>query len=83
MSKNVATAWSGYFSDVARDMNDLIADEGALDGARDFDLERDEVRLLDYDPDAEIRLVAAALYPYSNRSEEELAEDGHRNERRI
>ena len=36
----------------------------AADG-REFDLERDEVRLLDYDPDTEIRLVAAALYPYS------------------
>ena len=46
--------------------------EAAEDVSRDFDLERDEVRLLDYDPDAEIRLVAAALYPYSNRSEEDL-----------
>ena len=65
-------AWSDYFRGIARDMDELVAYEGLLGGARDFDLERDEVRLLDYDPDAEIRLVAAALYPYSNRSEEDL-----------
>ena len=65
-------AWSGYFQNVARDMNEFVADEAALDGGREFDLERDEVRMLDYDPDAEIRLVAAALYPYSNQSEEDL-----------
>ena len=32
----------------------------------------DEVRLLDWDPDAELRIVAAALYPYSQWSEEAL-----------
>ena len=65
-------AWSDYFRDVARDMDEMIECERVLDGAREFDLARDEVRMLDYDPDAEVRLVAAALYPYSNRSEEDL-----------
>ena len=65
-------AWSDYFRNVAKDMNELVGDEGDLEDARGFDLERDEVRLLDYDPDAEIRIIAAALYPYSNRSEEDL-----------
>jgi len=65
-------AWSDYFRDIAQNMNELVEGEGApLDGG-DFDLERDEVEMLDYDPDAEIRLVAAALYPYSNRSEVDL-----------
>ena len=65
-------AWSDYFRDIAQNMNELVEGEGApLDGG-DFDLERDEVTMLDYDPDAEVRLVAAALYSYSNRSEVEL-----------
>ena len=65
-------AWSDYFRSVALDMGELIGDEGEAGDGRDFDLELDEVRMLDYDPDAEIRLVAAVLYPYSNRSEEDL-----------
>ena len=65
-------AWSDYFRNVAQDMDELVGDERDLEDAPEFDLDRDEVRLLDYDPDAEIRIVAAALYPYSNRSEEEL-----------
>ena len=65
-------AWSNYFRNVALDMHELVGHERDLEDAQDFDLELDEVRMLDYDPDAEIRLVAAALYPYSNRSEEDL-----------
>ena len=65
-------AWSDYFRNVAQDMNELVGDEREVEDAWEFDLERDEVRLLDYDPDAEIKVVAAALYPYSNRSEEDL-----------
>ena len=64
--------WSDYFRNVAQDMNELVGDEREVEDAWEFDLERDEVRLLDYDPDAEIKVVAAALYPYSNRSEEDL-----------
>lgn len=70
--ENRGVAWSDYFRNVASDMNEMTDDEREPGDARDFDLERDEVRLLDHDPDAEIKLVAAALYPYSNRSEEEL-----------
>ena len=64
--------WSEYFRNVAHDMAEMVESEHEATDGRDFDLERDEVRLLDHDPGAEIRLVAAALYPYSNRSEEEL-----------
>ncbi len=65
-------AWSEYFRNVAQDMNEMVAGESVSADGREFDLERDEVRMLDYDPDAEIRLVAAVLYPYSNQSEEDL-----------
>ena len=65
-------AWSGYFRNVALEMSEIIKDEREPEDSREFDLERDEVRMLDHDPDAEIKLVAAALYPYSNRSEEDL-----------
>lgn len=65
-------AWSGYFRGVADEMDALAEEEMGTGDAQEFDLDRDEVRLLDWDPDAEIRIVAAALYPYSDRSEEEL-----------
>ena len=65
-------AWSDYFKNVAQNMNEMVESESAPLDASDFDLDRDEVEMLDYDPDAEIRLVAAALYPYSNRSEVDL-----------
>ena len=45
-------------------MSELVESRSESQDAGEFDLERDEVRMLDYDPDAEIRLVAAALYPY-------------------
>ncbi len=31
------------------------------------------MKLLDWDPDAEVKLVTAMLYPYTHLSEEELA----------
>ena len=65
-------AWSEYFRGVADEMGALAGEEMGSDEGRDFDIDRDEVRLLDSDPDAEVRVVAAALYPYSDRSEEEL-----------
>ncbi len=80
-------AWSGYFRRVADEMGALAGeDAGTFDGG-EFDLESDEVRLLDSDPDAEVRIVAAALYPYSDRSEEELLrralEMGEEERRRV
>ncbi len=65
-------AWSGYFQGVADEMDALAEEEMGTGDATEFDLDRDEVRLLDWDPDAEVRIVAAALYPYSDRSEEDL-----------
>ena len=42
---------------------------------REFDLDRDEVRLLDWDPDAEIRIGGCRLIPvFRIDQKEELAE---------
>ena len=70
--ENRGFAWSGYFQSVASDMNALAGEfEDATPNA-EFDIDRDEVQLLEWDHDAEAKIVAAALYPYSHRSEEEL-----------
>ena len=70
--ENRGVAWSGYFQSVASDMNALAGEfEDATPNA-EFDIDRDEVQLLEWDGDAERKIVAAALYPYSYRSEEEL-----------
>ncbi|MDX1450330.1 MAG: FAD-dependent thymidylate synthase, partial [Acidimicrobiia bacterium] len=48
-------AWSSYLAGVARAMNDLASD---IDAAPS---ERPEVTLVDWDPDAELKVAAAAL----------------------
>ena len=65
-------AWSGYFQRIADEMNAIAGEFEAPHGEHEYDVARDEVKLLDWDADAEIRVVAAALYPYSHRSEDEL-----------
>ncbi len=66
-------AWSKYFSEIASEMTsvaDALVPES--DQSAVFEANHDEVRLVDHDPDAEIRVAAAALYPYANVSEEQL-----------
>ena len=65
-------AWSGYFQRIADEMNAIAGEFEAPLDEHEYDGERDEVKLLDWDADAEIRVVAAALYPFSHRSEDEL-----------
>ena len=65
-------AWSEYFRDVARNMNSIANEVPDSDSTKEFDMDRDEVRLVDWDDEAEVRIVAAALYPYSHESEEYL-----------
>ena len=66
-------AWSNYFGKVAGSMDQLASDEFPVaEEAAPVDGSDEEVRLLDWDPDAELRIAAAALYPYSQRSEGEL-----------
>ena len=71
--KDRGEAWSKYFSEVASEMK-LVTDglTPELDPTDAFDINQDEVRLVDHDPDAEIRIAAASLYPYANVSEEQL-----------
>ena len=70
--ENRGVAWSGYFQSVASDMNALAGEFEDVTPNAEFDIDRDEVQLLEWDHDAESKIVAAALYPYSHRSEEEL-----------
>jgi thymidylate synthase ThyX len=58
--------WSAYLSDIGAQMNDIAA---ALE---DEPLDRPEVTLVDWDPEAETKTVAAALYPYSNLPDDQL-----------
>ncbi len=58
--------WSRYLSDVAAEMNELA---GALAVTPE---ERPEVTLVDWDPEAETKTVAAALYPYSELPDDQL-----------
>ena len=65
-------AWSGYFDRIANDMNAIVGEFDGPEDEREFDIERDEVKLLEWDGDAEVKIAAAAMYPYSHRSEDEL-----------
>ncbi len=59
-------AWSSYFSDTAERMNELVS-------ALDIDVtDGPDVTLVDWDPDAEIKVAASALYAYSDLSDEQL-----------
>lgn len=61
-------AWAHYFSDTAAHMKDIAAqiDIEFSDGP--------EVTLEDWDPDAEIKVAASALYAYSDLSDAQLLE---------
>src|SRR5437879_1967765 len=74
--------WSTYFEDTRRETRDvarrLLEREPARAASppmRDAGpVVHDEVRLTDYDPDGEAKLVAAALYAVSSRPDAELLE---------
>jgi thymidylate synthase ThyX len=70
------SAWSTYMSQNESAMSDLA--EAVIGGppAAHARLPRGTgptVKLVDWDPDAEVKLVTAMLYPYTHLSEEELA----------
>ena len=65
-------AWSGYFSDVAGRMGEIAS------GIKADASDRPEVTLVDWDPDAEIKVAAAALYAYSELSDDQLLEAARR-----
>jgi thymidylate synthase ThyX len=68
--------WSAYLEQTRRDTREaarraLDAHSAALEGAPAAE---DEVTLTDFDPDGEVKVVAAALYAVSDRSDAALLE---------
>jgi thymidylate synthase ThyX len=61
-------AWSDYLRETRERMGDLAADVLAGVAAEP----RPEVALTDFDPDGEIKVVAAALYPVSDLPDDQL-----------
>jgi thymidylate synthase ThyX len=59
-------AWSGYLADVADGL------ESAAAMLPPQPESRSEVTLVDWDPDAELKITAAALYPHTNLPDDQL-----------
>ena len=59
-------AWSAYLEDTAARMFELA---GGLDAAAE---NRPEVTLVEWDPDAELKTAAAALYPYTDLPDDQI-----------
>jgi thymidylate synthase ThyX len=62
--------WSAYLADTRARTAEIAA---GLDAAGE-PAASDEVALTDFDPDGEVKVVAAALYPVSSRTDAELLE---------
>ncbi|WP_420638108.1 FAD-dependent thymidylate synthase [Candidatus Poriferisocius sp.] len=62
-------AWTGYLSDVQESMESVVDYLVPPDTAAD---EVPTVQLVDFDPDAEVKMVASMLYPYTHLPEEQL-----------
>jgi thymidylate synthase ThyX len=67
--------WSRYFADNRVRMEEVTARLEAAHGGRRA---ADEVALTDFDPDGEVKVVAAALYAHSSLSDAELLEIARR-----
>ncbi len=68
-------AWSDYLADSSAAMEDLAEDLLDESGAPDSDA---FVDLIDFDPDAEIKVVASMLYPHSRLSERAIEDQVRR-----
>ena len=66
--------WSHYFSDVDADMRGLAPMSDLVVAAPNspFDYDSDEVRLIDWETDADAKLATASLFAYSDLSESEI-----------
>ena len=62
-------AWSRYIEDCVRATESIARD--LVDDSK-ITHQSDEVRLTDFDPEGEVKVVAAALYSVTRRSDEEL-----------
>ena len=65
--------WSEYFAAVREDMDHLAATLIAVEPEP-----RDEVTLTDFDPDGEVKIVAAALYAAPSCPDDQLRQIAHR-----
>ncbi len=63
--------WSEYLADARLSMEDIAEDLLDEAGTPDTDA---RVELVDFDPDAEIKVVASMLYPHSSLSEHRIEE---------
>ena len=66
--------WSGYFSDIEADMRGLASniDHCGTTSKPRFNYDADEVQLLDWEHDADVKLATAALFAFSDLSETEI-----------
>jgi thymidylate synthase ThyX len=64
-------AWSNYLAENRMAMDEMAAKVFPTEGEPDTE---PSVTLVDFDPDAEVKLVASMLYPYTDRSEVEVEE---------
>jgi thymidylate synthase ThyX len=62
--------WSRYFESTRRDMEELV--ERLLPASEIIPADAPTVVLTDFDPDAEVKLVASMLYPYTNLPERQI-----------
>ena len=67
-------AWSAYLESTRSDMEQVAAELLAGETAET----RPAVTLTDFDPDGELKVVAAALYPHSSLPEDQLVERARR-----
>ena len=65
--------WSDYFSTIREDLEDVAADLAAVEPEA-----RDEVTLTEFDPQGEIKVVAAALYSVSELPDDQLLDIARR-----
>ncbi|CAN5624966.1 FAD-dependent thymidylate synthase [soil metagenome] len=68
--------WAEYFVETREDTADLVANllgPGDVDGPADaLDLDRTEVTLVDFDPEAEDKLLAAICYTHTSMSDAQV-----------
>jgi len=65
-------AWSTYLASTRDAMDDIAARFFPADEHPAAGVDERAVRLVDFDPDAEVKLVASMLYPHTHAPEEEI-----------
>ena len=75
-------AWSDYFTNIANNMNAIADRDPEPTDTRAFDIDRDEVRLLDFDPDAEVKTRRRRSIPILKPIRRRTPQNRHRHDRR-